>query len=78
MKNAPFKFAPDDWFGFFRRHGWQPKQIRYLADEGKRLSRPIPLTWSMKAARNVWKLFVSKDRQDALRTFAGYVLLEPG
>ena len=26
MQNAPFKFAPGDWFGFFRQHGWQSKE----------------------------------------------------
>lgn len=77
MQNAPFKFAPEDWFGFFRQHGWQPKQIRYLAEEGDRLSRPIPLPLPMKAAMNIWRLFMSNERRDALRRFAGYVLLEP-
>jgi O-methyltransferase involved in polyketide biosynthesis len=77
MQNAPFKFAPNDWFGFFGQNGWRPKEIRYLADEGERLRRPIPLTLPMKAATNIWRLFVSIDRRDALRKFAGYVLLEP-
>ena len=77
MQNAPFRFAPHDWFGFFRQHGWQPKEIRYFLDEGERLDRPIPLPLPMKAAMIVWGLFMSEDRRDALRKFAGYVLLEP-
>jgi methyltransferase (TIGR00027 family) len=77
MQNAPFKFAPGDWFGFFRQHGWQAKEIRYLAEEGERLRRPIPLPRLAKVAMKFWGLFVSKDRRDALRKFAGYVLLEP-
>jgi O-methyltransferase involved in polyketide biosynthesis len=24
MPNAPFRFAPKDWFGFFEAHGWRP------------------------------------------------------
>jgi methyltransferase (TIGR00027 family) len=76
MQNAPFKFAPGDWFGFFRLHGWQPREIHYLYEEAERLRRPIPLPRLAKAAINFWGLFLSKKRRDALRKFAGYVLLE--
>jgi len=77
MQNAPFRFAPDDWFGFFRQHGWQARQIRYLAEEGERLHRPIPLPWPVKATMKIGSLLMSKKRWDAMRRFAGYVLLEP-
>jgi methyltransferase (TIGR00027 family) len=77
MQNAPFKFSPGDWFAFFRQHGWQPKVIRYLTDEGERLHRSIPLPWFVKAVIRVWGRFVPKERRGALRKFAGYVLLEP-
>ena len=77
MQNAPFKFAPGDWFGFFRQHGWQPKEIRWLAAEGERLGRPIPLPLLARLALNVLGFFMTKERRDALRKFAGYVLLEP-
>jgi methyltransferase (TIGR00027 family) len=77
MQNAPFKFAPGDWFGFFREHGWQSREIHYLYEEAERLHRPIPLPRLAKAAIKFWRLFLSKDRRDALRKFAGYVLLEP-
>jgi methyltransferase (TIGR00027 family) len=77
MQNAPFRFEPGDWFGFFRQLGWRPREIRYLAEEGERLGRPIPLHRLVKAALKFWTLFVSKERRDALRKFAGYVLLEP-
>ncbi len=43
MRNAPFRFELDDWFGFFNQHRWQPAQTRYLVDEAERLGRPIPL-----------------------------------
>jgi hypothetical protein len=77
MQNAPFKFAPGDWFGFFRQHGWQSKEIRWLADEGERQRRPIPLPPLAKVAVKFWGLFLSKERRAELRKFAGYVLLEP-
>jgi methyltransferase (TIGR00027 family) len=34
MQNAPFQFDPADYFDFFRQHGWQAQQTRYLWDEG--------------------------------------------
>jgi methyltransferase (TIGR00027 family) len=77
MQNAPFKFAPDDWFGFFREHGWESKEIRWLAAEGERLQRPIPLHPLARLAVEFWSLFMTEERRDALRKFAGYVLLEP-
>ena len=45
MRNAPFRFTPQDWFGFFASHGWRPREVRYLFDEARRLGRPIPLPW---------------------------------
>ena len=77
MQNAPFKFAPDDWFGFFRQHGWQAKEVRYLVDEGERLGRPIALPWPIRTAARIGMLFMPKQRREEMRRFAGYVLLEP-
>ncbi len=76
-KNAPFRFKPADWFGFFRKHGWRVKEMRYLAKEGERLKReprvPLPLLAAMKLRR----IFASKERREALKKLAGYAMLEP-
>jgi O-methyltransferase involved in polyketide biosynthesis len=77
MRAAPFKFEPDDWFGFFERHGWMPREVRYLADEGDRLGRPIPLSKGTLFLAKLRSLLVSQGRRDALRRFAGYAMLEP-
>jgi methyltransferase (TIGR00027 family) len=77
MQNAPFKFTPEDWYGFFGEHGWRSKEIRYLADEGDRLERPIRLPLLPKIILKMRALFTSKERRVAFRKFAGYVLLEP-
>jgi methyltransferase (TIGR00027 family) len=77
MQNAPFRFEPPDWFGFFRQHGWESEEIRYLADEGDRRGRPLPLPWPLKAALFAWGLFLSQERKQAMRRFAAYVLLRP-
>jgi methyltransferase (TIGR00027 family) len=77
LQNAPFQFKPDDWFGFFAQCGWRPKEIRYLAEEGERLHRPIALPfWAKVMGLGFWA-FVSKQRQLEGKRFSAYVLLQP-
>lgn len=45
MQNAPFRFFPDDWLGFFKEHGWTAKEISFHQQESLRLGRPIPMPW---------------------------------
>jgi methyltransferase (TIGR00027 family) len=77
MKNAPFKFKPADWFDFFRHHGWQVKEMRYLAEEGERLKRRAEMPLPMQFVMAVRMLFTSKRRRAELNKLAGYALLEP-
>jgi len=76
-QNAPFKFKPADWFGFFREHGWKMKEMRYLAEEGERLKRAVRLPVMVKVLRTIRMLFVSKEGREAYKKLAGYALLEP-
>lgn len=76
MKNAPFRFNPPDWFAFFETHGWRCKEMRYLAEEGKRVKRPIQLSLFLKALVGIRGLFTPAERRQAFRRFAGYALLE--
>lgn len=77
MQNAPFRFTPNDWFGFFQEHGWSRKEIRYLPEEGDRLRRPIwlPLLWNLVLKTRA--IFVSRERRAAFRKFSAYVMLVP-
>ncbi len=77
MQNAPFKFAPDNWFEFFEQHGWKVATMRYFADEGERLKRPPPMSPLLKIALKLIAPLAPKKRRDAWRRFAGYALLEP-
>ena len=77
MQKASFKFAPADWFGFFREHGWQAKEIRYVAEEAERLGRPISLPAPMRIAMTIGLHLLPQTRRKALQEFMGYVLLEP-
>jgi hypothetical protein len=78
LKNAPFQFHPPDWFAFFKQHGWRCKEIRYLAEEGERLNRPVQLSRLVKLILAIRTPFVSAGKRAAYRKFAGYVLLERG
>lgn len=77
MQNAPFKFDPGDWRGFFDSHGWRLTEMRYLAEESDRLRRKIPLPLLAKAFLSVRQLFLPRKRRESYRKFAGYALLEP-
>ncbi|MEP6832557.1 MAG: SAM-dependent methyltransferase [Gemmatimonas sp.] len=72
LQNAPFQFFPTDWYEFFRTHGWKPKQMRYLAAEGSRLKRMIPIPWFY---RMIIRL-MSAEKRKAGAQFSGYALME--
>lgn len=72
MKNAPFKFYPPDWKGFFKNLGWIEKETRYsgeIAMEFKRLP-PMP-----KLAQWILPLLPRKVKEESLR-MSGYMIFE--
>ena len=77
MQNAPFKFAPPNWFAFFEAHGWRSREIRYLVEEGDRLHRPIQLPPFLRLIFHIRGIFASKEQRAAFRKFQGYAMLEP-
>jgi len=77
MENAPFKFNPGDWLGFFEQHGWKSSDIRYLSSESERFGRRIKLPLlGMLIIGTQW-LFSSAERRAQSKQNTGYVLLEP-
>jgi O-methyltransferase involved in polyketide biosynthesis len=76
VQNAPFRFDPDDWFGFFAAHGWRPREVRYLAEEGDRLGRPIRLPLRMRLVVGLTRPFASRERREQMLRFAGHAVLE--
>ena len=76
MQNAPFKFAPGDWLDFFKGHGWRMKDIRYYIDEAERVGRPFPAPRHLRLLMAAARLWLSSERRQAMRKFAGYALLE--
>lgn len=77
MQNAPFKFAPADWFGFFEDHGWKRREVRYLLDEAHRHKRRIDLPLIAKLITGARQTLMTKAQRDAAQKFAGYILLGP-
>jgi methyltransferase (TIGR00027 family) len=77
MKQAPFQFRPDDWFGFFEVRGWKKVDIRYLAEEGKRLGRRVGLPPVTRLMITITRPFMSRQRREGFRKFAGYALMRP-
>jgi methyltransferase (TIGR00027 family) len=76
MVNAPWRFEPPDWFGFFGEHHWKLKEIRYLFEEGQRRGRRPPLALPIRIFMLLRSLFVSRKRRAKLKQFAGYAVLE--
>jgi len=77
MGNAPFKFVPEDWFEFFKQHGWRTQQMRYLTDESDKVGRPFPLPLRYRVLAALARPWMSPERLAAMRKFTGYALLEP-
>jgi methyltransferase (TIGR00027 family) len=73
LMNSPFRFFPADWVGFFRRNGWERKEVRYMSDVARRFGRMPPFPWW---ARLLVK-FMSKERKQSMRTMTGYALMTP-
>ncbi|HEY5226836.1 MAG TPA: SAM-dependent methyltransferase [Methylovirgula sp.] len=76
MKNAPFKFDPADYFAFFKAHGWQPKDIRYIPEEAERLKRPLVLPFFFRIRAAIGTLFAAGNRRRTFRKSVGYVLFQ--
>jgi methyltransferase (TIGR00027 family) len=77
LRNAPFRFDPADYFGFFQQHRWQAKDVCYLWDEGARLERPMPLPPVAAFWLKLLRPFISQARGEAVRKHVGYVVFEP-
>jgi methyltransferase (TIGR00027 family) len=77
MKQAPFKFQPPDWFGFFARHGWRSRETRYLPVEAARLGRRPPLPWPVRVLTTLLWPVTPPARRKRMAEFSAYVLLEP-
>jgi len=73
LRNAPFRFFPQDWFAFFKQCGWNRKEIRYLYDEARQHRRDFPLPFWAKLLR----FFVGEEKMmKPIKTLSAYTVLE--
>lgn len=72
MRNAPFQFYPEDWFGFFRNLGWVSRETQYLGEIAVEFHRkqPMPL-W----AELLFPLLPKRIREES-RRMTGYVIFQ--
>jgi methyltransferase (TIGR00027 family) len=47
LRAAPFLFSVSDWFEFFSKCGWRPREIVTSAEESERLERPYPFSFPL-------------------------------
>jgi len=72
MKNAPFKFFPTDWLGFFKKNSWVPIDIKYFGIEGAKHNRYMPMPWWAI----LFRLLAPKATLEKSRSMAGFMLLK--
>lgn len=72
MKNAPFKFYPPNYLGFFETRGWKIRNIKYSGEVAAEFKRKMPMPiW----AEVVFKLLPKKIKEEAGKR-TGFLLLE--
>ena len=72
MQNAPFRFEPNDYFGFFREHGWRAEDIRYVPEEGQKLKRPAPLQFLWRWRIRLISFITGRRSQRAFQKSTAY------
>jgi methyltransferase (TIGR00027 family) len=74
MKNAPFLFYPDDWYGFFRARGWNEKETRFSGEIAVEFKRKPPMP---KWAQFLMFAMPKRVKEESLR-MSGYVTFQRG
>lgn len=70
-QNEPFHFFPKDWAGFFKQHGWEIAEMRYMNIEGHRMGRPAPAPFLFKMIFP----FLPKTKKLEVIRLTGYALM---
>jgi methyltransferase (TIGR00027 family) len=76
MKQAPFKFKPENWFHFFAEHSWQVRAIKYIPIEGRRLGRRMPVPRQARSFKALFSMATSKSRRRGMAESTGFAILE--
>ena len=72
LRAAPFLFSVSDWFEFFRRSGWRPREIITSAEESERLERPYPFSFPL----GLMMYALPKEVRRRILSVTGVVLMQ--
>ena len=72
MKNAPFKFFPQEWYAFFAGQGWVEKETRYFGEIAREFKRKVPMPWF---GRIIVPLLPAKVKKQILQS-SGFVIFK--
>ena len=72
MKNAPFRFFPDNWYKFFAGLGWHAQETQYSSSIAAEFKRPLPMPLLVKLLLPL----MSKKVRDQATRMTGFVLLK--
>jgi methyltransferase (TIGR00027 family) len=76
MENAPFLFYPEDWFGFFKKLGWDQFETKYFGVESEKLGRMPPVPGWSKESDQVNNKKDMREVQQNVKRYLGYSILK--
>jgi methyltransferase (TIGR00027 family) len=77
MQNAPLKFNPANWSGFFSEQGWEISQERGYFSEARKLRYPVPASRAARLVMKIAAMLPFGKRQVGPKDSEGYALLKP-
>ena len=72
LKNAPFRFYPENWTNYFQGLGWRLAQLQYYAEVSEVLGRPTPMPPLFK----LFELILGKQWAAPLKRMSGFMIWE--
>lgn len=72
LKNAPFRFYPENWMSFFESRGWRLSQLQYYSEVSESLGRPTPVPYIFK----LFEFVMGKQWAAPLKRMSGFMIWE--
>lgn len=72
MQNSPFKFNPNNWFEFYREHGWTLLETKYFGEQSLLWGRTPPTPGWIKSLPESQQLVKKKE----IERYLGYCFFQ--
>ena len=72
LKNAPFRFYPENWMSFFESRGWRLSRLQYYSEVSESLGRPTPVPYIFK----LFEFVMGKQWAAPLKRMSGFMIWE--